>query len=333
VVVGPVAPGDSAVAECTLNGLPAGRTDLLVVCAAEGDQSEGNDTMHFRIDLGYRRNSMVINEIMYDPAGGSPEYVELFNGGAEPVDIAEWKLSDVIDTSHGQDVHTLSAAMMRVAPGGFVVVAADSTIFTAFAGLAANPSPVIVRRSALSLNNSGDHIMVYDRTLRTVDSVAYLPTWHNPMVDAVKGRSLERISAELGSNDRLNWSTCADPAGGTPGRRNSLVIDTHPPPGSLTFSPNPFSPDGDGFEDVVLISYDAPVTAVIVRARIFDSVGRPVRVLADGEPSGPHGRLIWDGTNDKGERVKIGIYILLLELSDGTNVYALKGAVVVAAKL
>jgi len=86
-------------------------------------------------------------------------------------------------------------------------------------------------------------------------------------------------------------------------------------------------------EDVVLVSYDVPITANIVRARIFDSIGRPVRILADGEPSGPHGELIWDGMNDKEERVRMGMYILLLELSDGRNVYALKGVVVVAAKM
>jgi len=332
-VVGPLAPGDSVDAQCTLNFLRAGREDFHVSCAADGDQVRGNDKLDYRIDIGYPGNSMVINEIMYDPAARAPEYVELLNRTTSPIDIAEWKFSDIIDTSHAQNGRTLSADVMNIAPGGFVIVASDSSIFTAYATLATGTSRVIVRHSGLSLNNSGDHIMLYDRTMHTVDSVAYLPTWHNSMLDEVKGRSLERISAELGSNDRRNWSTSADRSGGTPGRRNSLVIDSHPPPGSLTFSPNPFSPDGDGVEDVLLVSYDAPVTAEIVRARIFDSIGRPVRVLADGEPSGPHGELIWNGMNDKGERVKMGLYVLLLELSDGTSVYVLKGVVVVAARM
>jgi len=332
-VVGPVAPGDSVDAQCTLNFLQAGREDFHILCAADGDQVRGNDTLHYQIDIGYPRNSMVINEIMYDPAAGTPEYVELLNRTTAPIDIAEWKFSDIIDTSHAQNGRTLSADVMNIAPGGFVVVASDSSIFTAYATLASGSSRVIVRRSGLSLNNSGDHIMLYDRTMHTVDSVAYLPTWHNTMLDEVKGKSLERISADLGSNDRRNWSTSADPSGGTPGRRNSLVIDSHPPPGSLTFTPNPFSPDGDGMEDVLLVSYDAPVTADIVRARIFDSIGRPFRVLADGEPSGPHGELIWDGMNDKGERVRMGLYVLLIELSDGASVYVLKGVVVVAARM
>ena len=69
--------------------------------------------------------------------------------------------------------------------------------------------------------------------------------------------------------------------------------------------------------------------------RIYDAIGRLVRTLADGEPSGSHGEIIWDGYRDRNERVRIGIYIVLLEALDagGGEVRTVKGVVVVAARM
>lgn len=69
--------------------------------------------------------------------------------------------------------------------------------------------------------------------------------------------------------------------------------------------------------------------------RIFDSKGRLVRFLADGEPAGSDGSLIWDGMTDERMRARIGIYIVFFEAraGDGTLLDPVKGTVVVAARL
>ena len=110
---------------------------------------------------------------------------------------------------------------------------------------------------------------------------------------------------------------------------------TVPPSASLSFSPNPFSPDGDGYEDVTILSYQLTSTVGLIRIRIFDSVGRLVRILANNEPAGAQGEIIWDGMNDNRERVRIGIYIILFEALDsfGKTIEMLKSTVVVASRL
>jgi flagellar hook assembly protein FlgD len=103
----------------------------------------------------------------------------------------------------------------------------------------------------------------------------------------------------------------------------------------LNCSPNPFSPDGDGHEDFTIISYELPTSAALVRIRIFDARGRLIRTLANGEPSGAHGQVVWDGLTDRREKARIGIYIVLLEALDasGGSMQATKCTVVVAARL
>ncbi len=63
--------------------------------------------------------------------------------------------------------------------------------------------------------------------------------------------------------------------------------------------------------------------------------GRLVRLLANDEPASSSGTIIWNGLDDKGERVRIGMYIILFEALDnfGGTVSAMKDVAVVAAKL
>ena len=145
----------------------------------------------------------------------------------------------------------------------------------------------------------------------------------------------ERINPNLPSNDPRNWSTSASPLGGTPGKQNTLFTASVPSEAVISFYPNPFSPDGDGFEDVTIMSYQLTATMALIRVRIYDAKGRLIRTLANGEPSGSNGEIIWDGMNDNREKVSIGIYIVLLEALDGFggNAQTMKGVVVVAAKL
>ena len=69
--------------------------------------------------------------------------------------------------------------------------------------------------------------------------------------------------------------------------------------------------------------------------RIYDIQGRLIRTLANSEPSGSRGEIIWDGFDDNRNKARIGIYVVLLEALDasGGNVQALKGVVVVATRL
>ena len=83
-----------------------------------------------------------------------------------------------------------------------------------------------------------------------------------------------------------------------------------------------FTPNGDAVNDKLELSYD--ILAVVGQARItveiLDLAGRQVRRLLDGE--GENGvynsarftELGWDGTDDQGERVSPGLYLVKLSV-------------------
>lgn len=96
-----------------------------------------------------------------------------------------------------------------------------------------------------------------------------------------------------------------------------------------------FSPDNDGFEDFTIINYNLTQTISQVRIKIFDSKGRSVRTLLNNQASGQNGSVIFDGLDEEGKALRIGIYIIFLEaLNDNSGVVeTLKTVVVVARKL
>jgi hypothetical protein len=222
-----------------------------------------------------------------------------------------------------------------VSPGEYVVLAADSLLLARFPGAADAGAHLVVLGKSLGLGDGGDTLILQDASGRLIDSVIYSPDWHNPDLEETRGRSLERITLSLPPTDGRNWGTSADPSGGTPGRRNSLGASAKAAGAGAQCSPNPFSPDGDGFEDVTIIAFDLPLVTGTRRIAVYDALGRRVRTLSGEEPTGGSGSMVWDGRDDDGNVVAMGIYVVLIETHDARSGASERTLcpVVVAAKL
>jgi len=249
---------------------------------------------------------------MYDPLPGRSEFIELFNRSSDTLDLRSWKIMDALSGSGSRNTFIFPDRSTALAPGNYIVVSADSTLATQFPCLASSPLPKILNANKdLSLNNSGDDVILLDLTDTRIDSVRYSASSNNPALKtSTSGKSLERINPSLSSNDKRNWSTSVSSAGATPAERNSIYTVVLPSTGSLRLSPNPFSPDNDGFEDNLAITYSLPSTTSMIRVRCFDVQGRLVRTLANNEAAASSGTLLWDGFDDNHQRVRIGMYII-----------------------
>jgi hypothetical protein len=338
IVVQPLAPGDSMLLSEPFPQLTSGAAPMIVVADWWRDENLRNNRSTIVMKLGSIPQSVIINEILFDPLPGQSEWMELFNRSDQPVDLAYWIFHDM-RTGSSVNSFEIPSGHSLLKPGKFAVVAADSSILQLYHYLSQPDSAIQIsilnRSGGFSFNNDGDVILLNDITGQTIDSVAYSSAWHHPDVADTKGRSLERINPNINSNDPRNWSTCTSMLGGTPGKANSVYTTGVKSSSILSISPNPFSPDGDGQEDFCIIRYTLPLMTSTLNVRIYDIKGRLIRTLANGELAGSHGELVWNGFDDNMQRARIGIYVVFMEATDrsSSKVITTKAAVVVATNL
>ena len=156
---------------------------------------------------------IVINEIYFDndfkSAIPNYEFVELYNRSASNINLREFYLTDKNDTAHFGNV-TLNT-------GEFLIVSGTTagSLFQAYGnavGLANFPS----------LNNTGEIILLLDRDLNVVDSIAYNTSYYNDEEKADGGFTVELINPEKPCFDVANYAASTHPDGGTPGTQNSV---------------------------------------------------------------------------------------------------------------
>lgn len=276
----------------------------------------------------YERGSLIINEIMYEPSTGNPEFVEFYNNSNDTIQVGgmDLRIGD-------KDKIKLSTSYFVIPSKQFFVLASDSSIYSTYPDLK-NYSYVKISKT-LSLSNSRSKLFIKDLTGTTLDSLNYLPTWHNRNFIDTKNISLERINPILNSDDKTNWSSCVACEGATPGKANSIFTESLEPKSKVSINPNPFSPDGDGFEDFTIISFNLPYKISQVNIKVFDNQGRMVRTVLSNRPSSVNNSIIFDGLDDNGKALRMGIYILLIEVfAEGSNnVETIKTPIVIARKL
>ena len=304
--------------------------EIKIECKIETpiDERLENNFSSLLLKNSFDKNSLVINEIMFET--DKSEYIEFYNTTDDSISLSGWKISDAPTPSGNRNTLLLNGT---IAPKNYFIVAADSNIFVSFSFLANSKNIFIVNKD-LSLGNSGDAIALKDLTDEIIDSVYYSSAWGLKNI-SLNNRSLEKISPQLNSLDAKSWSTSVSGFGGTPSAINSLFLESKIPKTILSLEPNPFSPDGDGFEDNLLISFQIPQNSSTIKIKIFDSVGRLIRTLVNNELSQNTGAVIWNGLNDDGIRAKIGPHIILFEALDnfGNSVASTKSVVVVATRL
>lgn len=280
---------------------------------------------------------IAINEIMYNPISepdddqpDQSEYIELHNTEDHAVSLEGMMLHDAPDENGiVRTLEPVSSHAKWIPAGEMVIVYADEantfeeSQTATFFELSDIPGHNRIRidRGSLSLASTGDAIFLSDSTGATVDSVFYEESWQNPNLVDTRGIALERIDPAGASNEAANWGSSTEPNGGTPARENSIyqTSSSAPETPGITFDPNPFSPDDDGYDDTLFINYQLDEPDYLIKVTIYDRYGRLVRQLADGRQAGFKGTLQWDGRRDDGSYNRIGIYIVVFEAYNSQN--------------
>jgi len=252
--------------------------------------------------VGQTCRAQVISEIMPRPVEDTGEWIEIINATAITKDMRGWSLLDA-----AEHTATLKDGDLMLAPGGYLIVAEDTATITALD----LPPDVgrMVPRDWTPLTNDGDTLSLIDPARGVIDKIAY-----TSQATTVAGRSWERLDPGGSGLDPDNWGYCGEFSGNTAGAPNSLTAAEPSGGVKITADPNPFSPDGDGVDEVTSISFVQPPGSYRITIDVYNLHGQPVRRLASDLPAGSASPVLqWDGRSDRGAMLPTGRYVIVLE--------------------
>ena len=167
-----------------------------------------------------------------------------------------------------------------------------------------------------------------------IDQMYFSEKMHYPLLKVTKGVSLERVSFDQPSDDANNWHSAAERVHfGTPGYANSMMQNAEPSQDEISIFPETFSPDGDGFDDACFINYHFDEAGYTMNVYIYNVAGQLVRHLVKGELVGQEGSALWNGLDNNGNRVPVGVYVIVTEVFNFSGkVKQFRNAAVVATR-
>jgi len=258
---------------------------------------------------------LIINEVLFNPYTGGYDFVEIYNRSTRTLSLKNWKMANR-ESGEMANVNTITVNEILIFPGEFKVVTEDPANITLNYPLGRSQQYIDIP-DLPSYNDDIGNVLLLDPQITIQDEFYYSQDYQFTLIDDVNGVSLERVDYNRLTNDPTNWHSAAENVGwATPGYENSQLQTANNLGASFSVEPEVFSPDNDGYEDLLLINYDLEQTGQVLNVSVFDRHGRLVRLLTRNQYVGSRGTISWDGINEEGAKARIGVYILFIELFD-----------------
>lgn len=279
----------------------------------------GNTSFSFSLPEQGNAGDVVINEVLFNPFTGGSDFVEIYNNSSKFINLQNWELAN-FDNDSISNKKIISTQPFVLLPKQFVVFTKDAANIKQ-EYINAKQDRMLEMAALPTYNIDKGNVCLINNLNQTVDNFAYTEKMHFALLNDFKGVSLERIDYNRATNDNTNWHSAAEDAGyATPGYENSQYHRVEIGD-AISISPETFSPDNDGVDDVVNISYQFAEAGFVANIVIYDAKGRLIKNLLLNELLGTKGTFSWDGINENNEKAAIGIYIIYVE------VFNLKGEV------
>lgn len=270
------------------------------------------------------KNDLIINEILFNPREGGSDFVEIYNRSEKMILIENWQIANgrmIDDRLEVGQSYIITDQKIVIEPGAFLVLTENrEDIITNYP--LTNLDNIIEVDHLPSFPNDRGTVVILSGDDTVIDYQVYDETYHSSLLDNVEGVSLERISTEYFEIGSKNWqsaSTANDYA--TPGFANKQAVDPLPNAKILQANPPVIFPLSTSRKNFTTISYHLDTPGILASLTVFNARGLKIRTLAKNELLDQSGFYTWDGTDDHGQPVRMGPYLILFELTNPAGYY------------
>ncbi|MBP6531629.1 MAG: lamin tail domain-containing protein [Bacteroidia bacterium] len=271
---------------------------------------------------------VVINELLFDPYEGGEDFVELFNCSSKIIDLNNWTVqeADYEDENSVKEETLLSTEHRILFPGEYLAFTrSPKSLLNNYS--CPNPQGIIQLDDLPDYNSDEGRVVLRDQFGTKLDGFQYSEKLHFYLLNSPKGVSLERLNGYSGEMENVQWHSAASTVGfATPAYMNSHRVseNENSVAGKIELANEVFSPDNNGYEDLLAINYHFEEPGVILSLAIYTKDGFPVRELLVNKTVSAEGQIFWDGFTDSGKLALPGRYLVWAKsfsLDNGSNVF------------
>ena len=255
----------------------------------------GNEESIFQRSFLNESPPAVINEFMFQPFTGEPIWVEFI------------KLRESIPAEGLKFFARTDSIHIPHWEGEFALLTTNAANALLMRDIFEIPEHIPIFTGLRTLLNAGQ-----DLSLKDYDDNLYEEFAYTPAFSVRRGVSAERISPSL-PPEAQNWTGSLETA--TPGKKNSVFMETLPISSSLEIENNPFSPYRG---EHCIIKISIPEHTIRADVKIFDIRGREILKLADKLTLPGEYSFIWNGFEDN-RPVRPGVYPLYINIENTTG--------------
>lgn len=293
-------------------------------------ENADTDPLEISIRLPGNEPKLHINEILFDPVDEEPDFVELINTGTEAVDLKGFVLAAMDPSGNLEDPVAINTTGYLLMPGEYVVITGKGQRLADRYGQYKEEK--VLECVLPSFPNEEGTVLLLDTAHKVLDSFVYESGMHSPFMTQTEGVSLERIHPAEATNNPSNWtSASATERFGTPGRRNSQYREKGESTEHWQLWSGTFSPDGDGFEDLAMLSYQGLEPGSHATIRVYSLSGNFLFEWVNNWPCGTEGTLNWDGRDSYGQALPFGPFLLWIAWIDPSGKQKVERKILVKA--
>ncbi|MFC3562330.1 lamin tail domain-containing protein [Pedobacter jamesrossensis] len=315
--------------------LPRGIESLLTItnvadCAGNVVSPRANSAKLF-VAKKINKGDILISEVLFNPKVGSVDFVEIYNNTDHVLDAKDLQLADIDANGNAASIKNLSAKNLLILPKAYWVITTNSAnVKNNY--FCENSDNFIEISSLPAYNNDKGTTLLLSNKI-PIDRLDYSEKMYDPLLQNTDGISLERISFSKSTNAAGNFKSAAATVGfATPTYKNS--VESSGEENFVHLKTKTFSPDGDGFDDVLTLDYQLGENSNLATINIYSDKGILVKKLLKNQTIGTSGMISWDGLDDNGRLAKMGIYIVLFDVFNlNGNIKHFKNTCVLAGKL
>jgi len=278
-------------------------------------QGNRSDAFQFNIRVlsAPKPQSVIINEVLFNPLPNQVDFIELYNRSEYPVDLNQLYLANLTPDGLWDQIYPCASGHQLFNPGAYAIVATDTTKLCQEYACGTNALKLQLPKLP-PMPDDAARLVLINAASASIDSMQYNAAWHFKWLNSVEGISLERLAVNMSGTDQNTWHSCSSLEGNaSPGKVNSqIIIETHK---DRYFSVNSMalSPRSNGQTGVCLIHYELPEPDAVIALDVFSIDGTIIKSLLPATHIGVEGDLVWDATDAYNQPCVPGVYILLVQ--------------------